>query len=268
MAEPTAWGRRTTSPMNFTGSHAAPRRVWTVELQAQVTGPSLACSRCASTSLRVQATSARSAALGHLAGHASGERLPRYLRTCQCREQGCAWHPRHRGCSGPVLLALTSDRGGRLWRLADACSACAAATHRTAVVPAMLLRRPHRSPLHATHRSRGRAAADERMRVRHMLTYLAASLPQSTSPAARLLALQYALRADTMGHSLLPTGLLRGMCMLGRRELWEELTAARFLSTPPVPEDTGCCTAARHRRVERSPRTAGSTPSRRLESQP
>jgi hypothetical protein len=225
--------------MSLAGTHAALRRVWTVELQAQVNGPSLACSRCSPAGQRVQATSARSAVLGHLAGHASVERLPRHLRTCQCREQGCAWHPRHRGCSGPVLLALTSDRGGRLWRLADACRACAAATHRTAVVPAMLLRRSPRSHPGATHPSKRSAAADERVRVRHMLTYLASSLPQSTSPAARLLALQYALRADTLGRSQLPAGLLRGMCVLGRRELWAELTAAHFLSTPPFRKAPG-----------------------------
>lgn len=38
-----------------------------------------------------------------------------------------------------MLLALTCDRSGRVWRLADACAACAAATTNTAVVPDTLL---------------------------------------------------------------------------------------------------------------------------------
>ena len=66
------------------------------------------------------ASSARSAAQAHLACRARTDVLPEHLRTCQGRERGCTWHPRHRGCGGPVLLALTRDRSGRMWRLADA----------------------------------------------------------------------------------------------------------------------------------------------------
>ncbi|WP_413755048.1 hypothetical protein [Streptomyces sp. MMBL 11-3] len=62
-----------------------------------------------------------------------------------------------------------------------------------------------------------------------MLTYLAAALPQFTSPGARLLALQCALRSDTHGHVRLPGGLLRGMRLHGRTELWEELEHTRWL---------------------------------------
>ncbi|MFD4791715.1 helix-turn-helix domain-containing protein [Streptomyces sp. NPDC058459] len=85
--------------------------------------------------------------------HARGDALPAHLRTCHCRTQGCPWHPRHRGCAGPVRLALTRDRGGRVWRLADACGACAAATGDTAVVPKSCSQ-PSRRPLPRPRRTR------------------------------------------------------------------------------------------------------------------
>jgi hypothetical protein len=135
-----------------------------------------------------------------------------------------------------VLLALTRGRGGRTWRLADTCAACAAATSNTAVVPDTLLG-PHRP--HAAGRTSAPAPASaspsafhEQLRVREMLTYLATALPQFASPAARLLALQCALRADSRGHVRLPAGLLRGMRLHGRRELWEELAHAGWLKLP------------------------------------
>jgi hypothetical protein len=214
--------------MRLAGAHAAVRRIWTVELRSRAGGPSLVCPHCTVLHTRpLKAASARSAALAHLAGHARTDALPGHLRTCQCRARGCSWHPRHRGCDGPVLLALTRDRSGRTWRLADACAACAAAISHTAVVPATLLapRRPGR----AGHRPAPPGGPAERTRVREMLTYLAAALPQFTSPAARLLALQCALRADTHGYVRLPGGLLRGMRLRRRSELWQELEHADWL---------------------------------------
>jgi hypothetical protein len=65
-----------------------------------------------------------------------------------------------------------------------------------------------------------------------MLTYLGAALPRFTSPAARLLSLQCALRTDTRGHVRLPAGLLRGMRLRGHRELWQELAHAGWLEPP------------------------------------
>jgi hypothetical protein len=53
--------------------------------------------------------------------------------------------------------------------------------------------------------------------------------PRFSSPAARLLALQCALRADTSVYIRLPGGLLRGMRLCGRRELWEQLEHADWL---------------------------------------
>ncbi|MGC0344378.1 hypothetical protein [Streptomyces sp. SLBN-8D4] len=224
--------------MRLAGAHAAVRRIWMVELRPRPGGPSLVCVHCTARTPPLQASSARSAVLAHLACHARADVLPGHLRTCQCRVQGCCWHARHRGCAGPVLLALTRDRGGRAWRLADTCAACAAATNHTAVVPDTLLgpRRPH-----AANRPSAASSAStvhEQLRVREMLTYLAAALPQFTSPAARLLALQCALRANSRGHVRLPTGLLRGMRLHGRRELWEELAHAHWLELPaprPAP---------------------------------
>lgn len=220
--------------MRLAGAHAAVRRIWTVELRPRSGGPSLVCVHCTARTPPLQASSARSAVLAHLACHARSEVLPGHLRTCQCRAQGCCWHRRHRGCAGPVLLALTRDGSGRTWRLADTCAACAAATSNTAVVPDTLLG-PHLP--HAANRTSAPVPASastfaEQLRVREMLTYLATVLPQFTTPAARLLALQCALRTNLQGQVRLPAGLLRGMRLHGRRELWEELAHTGWLELP------------------------------------
>ncbi|AQS65579.1 hypothetical protein B1H29_36900 [Streptomyces pactum] len=220
--------------MRLAGTQAAVRRVWTVELRPRAGGPRLFCIQCKAHTHPVDVSSARSAALTHLASHARAEALPGHLRTCQCRALGCTWHSRSRGCGGLVLLALTRQAGGRSWRLADACAACAAATSETAVVPDTLLgaRRPKPAGgiLRRAHHGLS-PGPDERARVREMLTYLSATLPQFTSPAARLLALQCALRSDTRGHVTVADGLLRSMRLRGRRELWLELAQAGWLET-------------------------------------
>ncbi|MEU6097736.1 hypothetical protein [Streptomyces sp. NPDC047079] len=213
---------------------AAVRRIWTVELHPRAGGPNLVCAQCTARTPACEAASARSAALAHLACHARADALPGHLRTCQCRAQGCRWHPRHRGCAGPVLLALTQGLGGRAWRLADACAACAAATSHTAIVPDTQLGSPHSPTPPAPARGPHRLGTEERLRVRETLTYLAAALPQFTSPAARLLAVQCTLRADARGHARLPAGLLRGMRLRGRREVWEELAHGAWLRCPDL----------------------------------
>jgi hypothetical protein len=73
-----------------------------------------------------------------------------------------------------------------------------------------------------------------------MLTYLGVALPRFSSPAARLLALQCALRADGRGRVRLPSGLLRSMRLHGRAELWSELEHAGWL----------CCSIPRRAHVE------------------
>ncbi|WP_406129051.1 hypothetical protein OHQ89_46350 [Streptomyces canus] len=183
------------------------------------------------------AVSARSAALEHLAGHARRDALPSYLRTCQCHERGCRWHPRHRGCAGPVHLLLARERSGRLWRLADACTACASVTAQAAVVPETFLPATVASSDSTTRRRKRRPEGPgDQIRVREMLSYLASALPSHTGAAARLLAVQCALRMDSEGKIQMPAGLLHSL-RLGRNLLpWSELEQARWLRrTPATP---------------------------------
>lgn len=214
--------------------HLAVRRTWTVELRPQPHGPQLACPQCGPATARVRGATARSAALAHLAGHARLDALPQHLRTCQCHERGCRWHPRHRGCGGPIVLALARERGGRLWRLADVCTNCAAATHDAAVVPETPAGTP---PARSRrHRSPTPPGLSPQERIRDMLSYLAAALPPPVSPQARLLALQCALRADRRGHVRMPGGLLRGMLLAGREAgAWQELEDACWLRHVRLP---------------------------------
>ncbi|MFE0203951.1 hypothetical protein [Streptomyces sp. NPDC058985] len=71
-----------------------------------------------------------------------------------------------------------------------------------------------------------------------MLTYLSVALPQFTSPAARMLALQCALRSNSRGHVTLPDGLLRSMRLQRRWELWLELTQAGWLQASGMQSGT------------------------------
>ncbi|MFI0234934.1 hypothetical protein [Streptomyces sp. NPDC017086] len=66
-----------------------------------------------------------------------------------------------------------------------------------------------------------------------MLSYLAAALPAGTSAAARLLALQCALRMNTRMQVRLPKGLLRSLRLNPASEQWRELEQARWLRTAP-----------------------------------
>ncbi|MER6145202.1 hypothetical protein ABT174_35150 [Streptomyces sparsogenes] len=68
-----------------------------------------------------------------------------------------------------------------------------------------------------------------------MLSYLAAALPPNTSAAARLIALQCALRMSRSRQVQLPKGLLRSM-RLDTPRPWHELQQARWLHI--VPEHT------------------------------
>lgn len=201
----------------------------------------LSCLQCSPSAPTMR--TAPSQALTHLAAHARHDFLPRHLRTCQCHSHGCRWHPRHRGCAGPVLLVLTRERGGRLWRLADTCAACAAATDHAAVVPDTVLATasPAASVKRIRQRQRRRAphGLSEQVRVREMLSYLAAALPARTSAPARLLALQCALRSTTAGKVNIPTGLLRGMRIASEPSAFTELEAAGWLRPPTGPTHAG-----------------------------
>ncbi|MET8682076.1 hypothetical protein ABZW18_32005 [Streptomyces sp. NPDC004647] len=215
---------------------AVVQRTWTVELRPQQGGPVLACRQCAPATGTVKAASARSAALAHLARHARRDALPLHLRICQCHERGCRWHPRHRGCSGPILLVLMREHGGRIWRLADACTACASITAHAAVVPETVLT-SHGPELgtaprirQARHRQQG---PGEQVRVHEMLSYLAAALATSTNSAARLLAVQCALRSTATGGIRMSAGLLRGMRLGDAPAAWHELEQDGWLRQLP-----------------------------------
>lgn len=210
----------------------APSGAWTVELRSHANGLALICRQCPHAGHQVAAATARSAALAHLARHARGDLRPPHLRTCQCRERGCRWHPRHRGCNGPIRLLLTCEHGGRIWRLADTCTACAAATDRAAVVPDTALA-PSPLPAPLRRRRRQPRGPDEKTRVRDMLSYLAVTLPDNTPAPARLLALQCALRVDDTLHVRLPRGLLRSL-RLDAPKLWQDLEQAHWLHTSPT----------------------------------
>ncbi|MFE5122944.1 hypothetical protein [Streptomyces sp. NPDC056669] len=110
------------------------RRTWTVEIHMHPWERTLLCDRCGPVPITAGPPGVRARAVSHLADHAHAEALAHHLRTCQCGDGTCQWHPRHRGCDGPLVLLLARDDSGHLWRLADTCRACAAATAHAAVV--------------------------------------------------------------------------------------------------------------------------------------
>ncbi|MFJ8077020.1 hypothetical protein ACIQ7Q_24540 [Streptomyces sp. NPDC096176] len=130
-----------------------------------------------------------------------------------------------------MLLVLAQERGGRLWRLADVCAACAAATPRAAVVPdsAHVARRPAGPSSDSGGPVRHFDGPQERVLVRNALTSMNACLPEDVGAAARLLALQCALRADSLGRLVLPVGLVRGMRLGSALSAWYELEDAHWL---------------------------------------
>jgi hypothetical protein len=211
-----------------TACPAAPR-AWTVELRSQAGQLVLTCRQCPPGDRPVTAASARSAALAHLARHARGDLRAPHLRTCHCHERGCGWHRRHRGCAGPIRLLLACERGGRVWRLADACGACAAATAQAAVVPDTVLAQTPCLPSGGLRRRRRVRGPGERVRVAEILSYLAVALPSDASAGARLLALQCALRVNAALRVELPAGMLRSL-RIDSAEACRELERARWLS--------------------------------------
>lgn len=183
--QPPARGSRAAGTVSLSARH--PRTRCTAGRPAQH-GPA----RCAR--LRWKLHPPGRAVLTHLACHARADALPQHLRTCRCRERGCAWHPRPWGCGGPVLLALTRDGRGRTWRLADTCAASAAATSHTAVVPDTWLSPPGlRLTANSPSPDDSGAASARRAGTRAGDAHLpGVGTPRFASPAARLLALQCA----------------------------------------------------------------------------
>lgn len=209
---------------------AARSRSWSVELHTQCSIPRLVCAQCTYRIDPPRGTPVRSIALAHLARHARADTLPLYLRTCQCHENGCRWHSRHRGCAGSVVLVLARSNNGRTWRLADTCAACARATALAAVVPDAV----HVSTLmhHGDAASESPPSPTERHpseQVGVLLDYLSVALPPNTGAPAQLLALQCALRADSRGEANMSAGLLRGMFMHRDPSPWQDLEQGHWL---------------------------------------
>jgi hypothetical protein len=210
------------------------RRTWTVELRPQPGGPVLVCQQCTHGGRPLVGSAARSELLAHLAAHARLAPLPVHLRTCQCHERGCRQHPRHRGCDGPIRLLLVRERGGRRWRLSDACTACAAATSQAAVVPeTTLVSTAEPSGQARARRRRCPRGPDSQTRVREMLNYLASALPEETGAGARMLALQCALRMNDSAQVRLPYGVLRSLRLGSAAGPWRELNESGLLHTGP-----------------------------------
>ncbi|QUW85603.1 hypothetical protein SMIR_41900 (plasmid) [Streptomyces mirabilis] len=227
--------------MRLRFNHPRVQRSWTVELRPQPGGPVLVCQQCPHTGRPLNGPSARAELLAHLALHARRAPLPTHLRTCQCHERGCCWHRRHRGCQGPIRLLLARERGGRLWRLTDACTACSAATSEATVVPDTILTATTSPTGHRNTRRRSRRPKDpdSQTRVREMLSYLASALPADTGAAARLIALQCALRMSDSAQVLLPLGILRSLRLGTAKDPWRELKESRWLRTLPVGPEIG-----------------------------
>ena len=227
--------------MRLCTTHPVVQRTWTVQLRPERGGPVLHCPLCPSE--RPAEGVAAPGVLAHLAQHARRDTLPTHLRTCQCHARGCRWHRRHRGCSGPVLLVLAREDGGRLWRLADVCAACAGATAHAAVVPdtALASLGGDLSPLSRSRARNKRSVHNpsEQLRVREMLSYLGVALPADVSASARLLALQCALRSTSRGHVRVPAGLVRGMRLGPAARPPQELEDAGWLLTFAGPPPTG-----------------------------
>ncbi|MBO8202718.1 hypothetical protein JW613_31245 [Streptomyces smyrnaeus] len=126
-------------------------RVWAVRLdpygRPYAGTVRLSCSRPACPDQRFgSAAAGRKAAVDHINMHLARIREsggPRGGAWCACRATNCAWHAPgpaagERGgmrraaqterCGGSVVLTVHADRAGRLWRIAEMCARCAAAT--------------------------------------------------------------------------------------------------------------------------------------------
>ncbi|MCK8679728.1 hypothetical protein [Streptomyces lichenis] len=119
-----------------------PGRQWAVRLDSAGRGTAAVVVVCGHPSCPPQrlpsAAEGRRAAAEHLAAHLRSGGVPRPRAACVCRSEECRTHtaagPRPRvgegawRCGGPVVLAVLTDRAGRLWRAIECCARCAAAT--------------------------------------------------------------------------------------------------------------------------------------------
>lgn len=212
-----------------------PQRAWRVEASPETGSLHCTVPSCPGPS---SGGAVRTTALAHLATHARSEPLASHLRTCRCRAHGCSWHPRHRGCDGPVRLILVRLERGRVWQLADMCTGCAHALSDAAVVPDQTAidledrNTAHRAPTRSTPRPPAQDGSDPLAAV---LRYLAVALPPDVRPAAVLLALLCLLRAAEDGTAQLTEGLMRSWRLAHEADtLLPELVGAHWLRPGPV----------------------------------
>lgn len=122
-------------------------RGWIVRLDAAGRGGTavrVSCSRPACPDQALPSAAAgRRAAVAHLKAHLEAAPAPRGDAYCACRAEDCSTHahltdgngpPTPWRCGGPVVLAVTGDRGGRWWRALECCTRCAAAMPRARTV--------------------------------------------------------------------------------------------------------------------------------------
>ncbi|MFB9388246.1 hypothetical protein ACFPM3_30595 [Streptomyces coeruleoprunus] len=150
-----------------------------------------------------------------------------------------------------MVLVVTRTCGGRIWRLADTCAACAAAIPDAAVVPDTLtshvsdMQTPGRGRIRRRLRTDTPHRESKQTHVRNMLSYLAVALPSTVSSEARLVALQSALRCSGSGEVHMARGLMRAMRLLGACAVWQELHDARWLCLEPLARHSGAPVTAR-----------------------
>ncbi|MFK0181660.1 hypothetical protein ACIQVR_37515 [Streptomyces xanthochromogenes] len=78
---------------------------------------------------------ARTKAMEHVRHHIAQAGPPNAQARCRCRHEGCSWHAAAAVvCTQAIALVLIPDRVGRLWVIAETCTACAAAVPRSKVL--------------------------------------------------------------------------------------------------------------------------------------
>jgi hypothetical protein len=191
-------------------------RVWTVRLDPHGGTSSgtvrLTCSRpgCADQ-LLPDSAAGRRAATAHVNAHLARVRAGGGAHGdawCGCRAADCAWHssdvtagqragaPPAAGavrCGGPVALTVYADRAGRLWRVAEVCARCAAATRDCRVLDTAAHTRPD---------GRLGGAEDEGLDLGAVAAFCAVRREDVTEHAGLLITADWLSGADAAGGRL------------------------------------------------------------------
>lgn len=107
---------------------------------------------------------ARAKARQHVLEHIGRIQGLREGAVCRCRHEECAWHPHaDTTCTRQIVLVLIADQVGRVWNLAEVCSACATAVPRAQLVRGQVPAIPAGQP--PTDRPAGLGAGARRRRA-------------------------------------------------------------------------------------------------------